>query len=197
LIKRRSRLVRAMAVVPFAACVALPSVAAARIVIDKGIDRVDVGASMASAERILGKPSVSYTCRGIIGPCGPGEPGFSGHGKPSSIRYWDYNSKGLDLIFMRGKVQALTTTSTRERTSRGIGPGVSVARTKQTYTNGAIAAFSGGQGWWLPAAPKPNALFTTFVGSTRRHPTKLGGDIAIVEVGRWLGYRYGCEFFDC
>jgi hypothetical protein len=188
---------RAMAIVSFVVCLALPSIAAARIVIDRSIDGVEIGASMTSAERILGKPSVNYTCQGIIGPCGPGEPAFSGHGKPSSVRYWDYNSRHLDLTFIRGTVQALTTTSMRERTSRGIGPGVSIARTKQTYTDGVIAPFSGAQGWWLPAAPKPNSLFTTFVGTTRHDPTKLGGDISIVEVGRWLGYRYGCEFYDC
>ena len=180
----------------FVACLALPGNAAARIVIDNSIDGVNIGASMAHVKHLLGKPNANYSCTGVIGPCGPGEP-ESGPGKPSAIRFWDYTSRDLDVFFLHGKVQAVTTTSARERTSRGIGPGVSVAHMKRAYAGGAIAPFSGAQGWWVPGAPKTSALFTVFVGATRNHPTKLGGYISIVEVGRWLGNRYGCDFYDC
>lgn len=189
------RLTGIICVVSFAACYLLAGNAAARIVTDKSIDGVNIGASMASAGHRLGKPNYNYSCTGVIGPCGPGD--FYSNSKPSSTRFWTYTVRDLDVFFVHGKVQALTTTSSRERTNRGIGPGVSVAHMKRTYPTGAIAPFSGAQGWWLPGAPKTNALFTVFVGITRNRPTKLGGDISIVEVGRWLGDNYGCDFYDC
>jgi hypothetical protein len=183
LTKLGMRLMRMTSIVSFVVCLLLAGNAAARIVIDKSIDGVGIGASMASAKHILGKPNYSYSCSGVIGPCGPGY-AYS-HTKPSSTRFWTYTARDLDIFFFHGKVEALTTTSS------------SVAHMKRTYATGAIAPFSGAQGWWLPGAPKTNAPFTVFVGSPRNHPTKLGGNVSIVEVGRWLGDNYGCDFYDC
>jgi hypothetical protein len=190
------RLACATSVVWFAACLAAVGYADARIVVNKSIDGVSIGASMAAVHHLLGKPNDNYSCTGAApGPCGPGEP--EPGSKPSAERFWDYTHRHLDVFFFHGRVQALTTTSSRERTSRGIGPGVSVAHTKQVYPRGAVAPFSGAQGWWLPGRPKRNALFTVFVGTSPNQPTKLGGNLAIVEVGRWLGDAYGCDFWDC
>jgi hypothetical protein len=189
-----ARLARITAIALFGACLVPVAEAGARIVIDKSIDGVSIGASMASVKHILGKPNYNYTCTGQPpGPCGPGDM-YHG-GKSSSVRFWTYTVRDLDVFFFHGNVQAITTTSSRDRTSSGIGPGVSVARMERAYPKGAIAGFSGAQGWWLPGPPKTNALFTVFVGATRQHPTKLGGDVSIVEVGRWL--PDGCEFYDC
>jgi hypothetical protein len=196
LTKPRMRLMGIGSVVSISACLVLAGNAAASIVINKSIAGVSVGASMASVKHVLGTPNYNYTCAGQPpGPCGPGY-GYHG-GKPSSARFWTYSVRHVDVFFFHGKVQALTTTSSRERTSRGIGPGVSVAHMERVYPNGAIAPFSGAQGWWLPGAPKSNALFSVFVGSPRNNPTKLGGNISIVEIGRWLGDAYGCDFYDC
>jgi hypothetical protein len=179
-----------------AGCLALPAGAAARIVVNRSIDGVRIGASMAHVKHLLGEPNDNFSCTGIVpGPCGPGEP--EPGSKPAAERFWDYTRRQLDVFFWHHKVQAVTTMSAHERTNRGIGPGVTVRHMKHVYRRGAIAPFSGAQGWWLPGRPKKNALFTVFVGSPRNHPTKLGGKLDSVEVGRWLGNSYGCYFYDC
>jgi hypothetical protein len=191
-----NRLVRMMSAGCAAVSLVVPASAAANIVLNKSIDGVTIGASMATARHILGKPNYDYSCTGASpGPCGPGN--FEPGSKPGAERFWQYNRRQLDVFFWHGKVQALTTTLRSERTTRGIGPGVNVAHMKQAYRKGAVAPFSGAQGWWLPDRPKKGVLFTVFVGTPRNNPTKLGGTVEIVEVGRWLGDRYSCDFWNC
>lgn len=183
---RRGRVTRLLLIGLSVVGLAFPGSAVASIVLGKSIDGVTLGESTAAVAHHLGKPS-SVTCSLASPFCLPG------------VKYWNYDATqtrfplSLQVFFLRGKVQAVTTYSNHQRTSRGIGPGVSVARLKQTYTRGKVAPYSGSQGWWLPGPPENGQPFTVFVGSAR---TTLAGKVSFVEIGRWLN-KYTCEFYGC
>jgi hypothetical protein len=161
----------------------LPATSPASIVVNKSIDGVVVGWGATSVRHLLGKPSSAGTCTspGPIGPCGP------------VVEFWTYTPRDLKIFFVHSRVQALTTTSTKERTDKGIGPGVSVKLLKNRYPAGKVAPYSGTQGWWLPGGPTNGSLFTVFVGG---RGITLNGTLAIVEIGSWED-KYSCDFFAC
>lgn len=172
------RRLRRLAIACCVIALGVPTSAAATIVLGKSVGGVHVGESMGAVKHQLGKPS-SVSCTLASPYCEP------------HVKFWNY--KELQIFFLHGKVQALTSYSKQQRTSRGIGPGVSVARLKRAYPRGKVAPYSGAQGWWLPGAPTNDAPFTVFLGSSRKG---VGGSVQFMEVGHWLS-KYTCDFYSC
>ena len=90
----------------------------AKIVVNKGIAGVSVGDSKKSVKSRFGAP-FRETCDGKPGNCKP--------------LHWFYKKPKIDVAFYRGKVVHVGTTSKRQRTADGIGPGTSTKAVRARY----------------------------------------------------------------
>jgi hypothetical protein len=138
-------------------CALYAGVSSAKIVAGKSVAGVSVGDSSASVRKRLGKPTEQS----------PGSPAF-----------YSYKSRGLVVAFVGGKVIHIFTDSKHQRTSDGVGPGVTRAAVQKRYP-------SCGKGFanycFLPSGktkqPQPGKRYT-FVSFT-------GKRVDSMIVGRW------------
>lgn len=158
-----------LAIAVAVAVLTLPSAASARIVLGKSVGAVKVGDSTATVEARLGAPAETGCLnRQGVTDCDP------------EMIQWSYPKRQLIASFVAGKVADVQTTSTKQRTSKGIGPGVSRKKAAKAYKLNCTYAATGclvGK-----AIPKPGRRFTliTFKGNAVQ-----GKRIASVTVGRY------------
>ena len=107
-----ARVVTALAI---AAAVAFAPAAEARIVVGKSIGGVNLGDRVAAVKRKLGRPSSVMGANKIL----------------------NYKARQLVIEFNKGVATSITTYNTHERTSKGVGPGSTIAAVKKAYGAGA------------------------------------------------------------
>jgi hypothetical protein len=98
----RPRIPRSLAIALALALVS-PAVAAARIVVNRGVGRARIGMTASQVRAVLGRPD-----------------DVERSGSTSALVY---RSRKLVVTLSAGRVQIVSTRSRRERTSRGVGPG--------------------------------------------------------------------------
>lgn len=114
----RSSIAAALGPLVVAAAAALPPVAQAKIVVGQGIAGVKLGMTMAQAEKKLGQPTTKQP------------PDFNGNVE------WNYAKTPLmgALGFNKGgQLIGLWTSTKAQKTSKGIGPGASLAKVRKAY----------------------------------------------------------------
>jgi hypothetical protein len=147
----------------------LPSVVSARIVPGKSISPVKVGDTTKTIEGRLGAPAE----KGCLNRQGVAD-------CDRQMTQWSYPKRKLIVSFVAGKVADLQTTSKKQRTSKGVGPGVTRKKVLKAYKlncNWAAAGCVIGKD-----APKPGNRFTliTFQGNAFQ-----GKRVASVMVGKY------------
>jgi hypothetical protein len=99
------------ALVLTASALAFAPSAQANIVVGKSIAGVKLGDSVATVKRKLGRP------QDVLG----------------ANKVFEYKRKKLHVEFNKGVVTSLTTFNTHERTSKGVGPGSTLAAVAKAY----------------------------------------------------------------
>jgi len=161
-----------------------------RIVVDKSINGVRLGATQASVKKVLGRPRSTAHCSVFTG-CSPvpgANPGTA------SWTYGPSQRKQTSYVFIKGRVALMGTFSSAERTNAGVGPGTSLTIARQRYPDLAFHKFPPGQ--------PPSGYYMT------PPPTKMGDDFTMLviargkvdwlEIGRWnASPKYVCDFSIC
>lgn len=152
---------------------ALPLAASARIVPGKSIGPVKVGSTMSAVEDRLGVPAE----KGCLNRQGVAD-------CDSQMTQWSYPKPKLIVSFVAGVVADVQTTSKKQRTGKGIGPGVKRKKVLNAYKLNCDYAAAGcivGK-----RAPKPGRRFTMITFNQRQR-------VASVTVGKW-DLRDTCVF---
>lgn len=104
------------------ACCTLVAPAHAKIVVGKSAGGIAIGASTSAVTQEVGKPS-KRTCRKL----------FVSDDVKAVICDLIYRKRKLQIQTTEGRVSSVLTTSSKERTAKGIGPGSHRARVKKAY----------------------------------------------------------------
>lgn len=186
MIQRSGRVALATAILMLAAAVP----AAAKIVIDRSIDGVKLGATEQSVRARLGRPGSVGHCP-VITVCSPVPGAFPG---TVSFTYGGFAREMFQIEFIHGKVALMAAFSDSQRSASGIGPGVSMKLVKQRYPQSAFHHFLPGQqpsGYYLTPPPQKTGDDFTLVIPQR-------GKVDWIEVGRWNnGSKFVCDFSIC
>jgi hypothetical protein len=89
-------------------------------------------------------------------PCGP------------KVQFWSYTRRKLDILLLNGRAVMLGTQSTAERTSSGIGPGVSISVAMKRYPHGAVGQVGDIHGYYFPKVPTHSGDIFTVVFTNSR-----------------------------
>lgn len=160
-----------------AAALTLPSAASARIVPGKSIGPVKVGDSTKTVQSRLGAPAEKgcLNRRGVT-DC------------DRQMTQWSYPKRKLVVSFVAGKVADVLTTSKRQRTNKGVGPGVTRKKARKAYE---LDCNWTGVGCLIGKPPRPGQRFTTI--SFDGNAGTQGKRVASVMVGRY-DLRDTCVF---
>src|SRR3954451_8750652 len=130
--------------------------ASARVVVDASIARGRLGDTPAAVRAKLGAPG-HRSCVGI-------EP--KAHRCDAVLQ--TYGSRKLSVLLLHDRVASLDTSSKRQRTNRGVGPGVPEKRAEQRYPNGHMEPGGAGPSSYFLSGRAAQGQRYTFVQFTMR-----------------------------
>jgi hypothetical protein len=144
--------------------------ASARIVVNKSIDGVKLGATTSTVRKLLGRPTSTAKCS-VFTVCVPLPGAF-----PGTVS-WTYGSSQSKYVFIKGRVALMGAFSTSERTAAGVGPGTTLKVAKRRYPKLAFHHFLPGQ--------QPSGYYVT-ASRPRRATTS---PCSWWPTAAWLGWR--------